>query len=306
MSNRVTAAGVQHGLVNPEEQMGLDLARRAQIAALMSAGGGGGQVPQGEAPMVQPQSGAGEYSPDAWARYQRGKAVLAQQGQQDIDLQKQKGADYLGAVKEQMAPANAGVDQRAKEWSDMSGRRGLEDEGLRNQNFIQGAQANVLRQALPTDMGGQGPMSDQGGGTAGAERLLQIMQGKNPDEQKVQTQLMQEQLKMLQAQNTEKQGLIGGAGVQEAYGQAAPMLQGDLARMKNFIRSNNWSIAGNQEQLRSLYSSILNKAAQMKMPPAAYRIFEEEVKNTMRDALAENGAIFESAGSDTTRQNFGL
>ncbi len=323
--NRVNAFGVQHGQVSPEDQFNAqrsDMMRRAQMAALMAGGGGQPQGtggvgndrfardfaathPEGSGPI-----GAGGVPLDQLARFDRqtkaGMDMQGLQGSQEMDLQKQRGADSLALGNVQMGAANKRADLEGQMWNDQAGRRGLEDQGMRDKNFIEGAKANMLRHALPTDMGGQGPMSGQVGGTAPAERMLMIMNGQNPDQQAVAVDTLKQQLELLKAQNAEKQGMIPAAGIQEAYGQAQPMLKGDLDRMKNFIRSNNWSIAGNQDQLRNLYNAALNKAAQMKLPPQVYRLYEEELKNTMRDALQENGAIFQSAGSDTTRQNFGL
>jgi hypothetical protein len=317
--NRINAFGVEHGQVSPAEQFQAqqaDAMRRAQMAALMSGAGGGKPAQgadQGFEPfpsMVDKPQELHAWSPDVVLSQQRQlngtKDLMGLEGQQAMDLQKQKGADYLNAVKEQMAPANAGAALEGQKWSDMAGRRGIEDEGLRNRNFLEGAKATILRGMLPPSAGGDGAGGAAPTDQQGSERLLQILNGNNPDKSAVEVDTLKAQLGLLQKQMETQGGLTAGAGIQQGYQQAAPMLQGDLARMKQFIRSNNWSIAGNGDQLRNLYNGILQKAANMGMQPQAYRIFQEELKNTMRDALQENGMFFESAGSDAVRGEYGL
>ena len=88
--------------------------------------------------------------------------------------------------------------------------------------------------------------------------------------------------------------------------QILPLVKSELETVSKFIRSNNWSIAGNQEELRALYDQTMNKVNALTPNPKTRALVEDQLKQTMRQALSENGLIFESAGSDATRRNFGL
>lgn len=93
-----------------------------------------------------------------------------------------------------------------------------------------------------------------------------------------------------------------------AQDQAAAMtsVKPELDRVRNFIRANNWSISGNQNELRKLYDAVMQRVTGLGASPEATAYIENELKQTMRDALAENGLVFEAKGSDKTRANFGL
>lgn len=90
------------------------------------------------------------------------------------------------------------------------------------------------------------------------------------------------------------------------YGDTQKMIAGEVDRVKNFIRSNNWSIAGNKADLDRLYQQTLQRLQALHPSPEAQTLIEQDLKNAMRDALKENGVIFESAGSDAVRENYGL
>lgn len=127
--NRVSAMGVERGLVSPEEQFNAqrtDAARRAQMAALMAGAGQAGPIAGGGATedietafaRAHPQGGpeiignAGTpYAPiDAFNRQTKaGMDMQGLVGSQQMDLQKQRGTDYLNAVRTQMEPANAKI-----------------------------------------------------------------------------------------------------------------------------------------------------------------------------------------------------
>jgi hypothetical protein len=99
----------------------------------------------------------------------------------------------------------------------------------------------------------------------------------------------------------------GGIAVPTAgYGDVHEQVKPDIDRVQKMIRNNNWSIAGNKDELRNLYQNVLARAKTLHASPQALALIEQDLKNTMRDALKENGLVFKSAGTAGVEQDYGL
>jgi hypothetical protein len=90
------------------------------------------------------------------------------------------------------------------------------------------------------------------------------------------------------------------------YNQVGQAVAGDLDRARKFIRSNNWSIAGNRPEVMNLYNAVLNRAKQFTNNPKVLALIEADVKKAMGEALDENGVFFNAVGSDAMREDLGL
>jgi hypothetical protein len=326
--DRINAFGVQHGQVSPAEQFQAQQAeamRRAQMAALMSGAGGGGRPAQGAdqgfepfPSMVDKPQELHAWSPDVVLSQQRQlngtKELMGLQGQQAMDLDKQHGQTSLDIVKQQMLPSQGANQREQALFDEQTPIRQMQRQA--QQNFLQGSatdDADLLRGAIamgrdPTPFlqartqergyARQDEMAQQGA----INSLIAELAKTNPA---AAAKLGQSSKALGGVDPSVLQGAFESTG-QKPYESISAVMAPELKRMTDFIRSNNWSIAGNQDQLRNLYNSILAKAQTMNPDPRAFRALQEDMKNAMRDALQQNGAIFESAGSDATRRNFGL
>jgi hypothetical protein len=320
--NRVSAMGVQHGQISPEDEMAANLMRQAQMSALRGSmpspapmGQATPELPTPKEPEILNSVGRPAYETDYMNRGLQGqKDLQAMAGQQALDLSKESTNRAFGTVDRQMAPA-VSADQREQAlFNEQTPIRQLQRQA--QQNFLQGSStddADLLRGAIAMGRDPTPFIEDR------ARRESYARQDDQSQQTAIST-LMGELAKTnpaAAAKLAQSSKALGGVdpsvvqGAFESMGQKpyeviAPAMAPELKRMTDFIRSNNWSIAGNQDQLRSLYNSILAKVQTMRPDPDAFRAIQEDLKSAMRDALQENGIIFESAGSDKTRRNFGL
>ncbi len=327
--NRIGAMGVQQGLISPEEEFlaqRTDAARRAQMALLSGAGGGGsfaGVGPGGAAATGgDPQQS--EWREDqVFNRNLRGALEMQKQGGMNaLDLSKQGGANDQTVATTHMAPALMREQTNRQAYDDSSGLRNLQQKrGMQTLQGIMNGTASssddpnmtMMREAIAM---GQSPAPFLEAQSRDKQYSHQVDQSREAGMQQLIAAIAQQNPEMAaQLAGTTQtfgglpEGSLAGAftaGGQKQYEQLAPSMAPDIDRMRKTIRANNWSIGENQDQLRSLYNSILAKAQSFKPAPQAFRALQEDLKNAMRDALQENGLFFESSGSDTTRQNFGL
>lgn len=233
--NRVSAMGVQHGLVNPEEQFNAqrsDAVRRAHMAALMAGSGGGGAPrPDGgvgndqfarDFEATHPKNtsggvGAGGLPLTQIAAFDRqvkaGMDMQGLQGSQEMDLQKQRGADSLGIVREQMGPAKS---RDARE-------QGAYDMQLPFRQQQMDAQKKLLEEAMspggqsiglagPTQDGSSLTSTSKAGGRFAGEDLADIQMalsggGQIPDlaKRKLDRQKMALESRLLEQQTKESE-----------------------------------------------------------------------------------------------------
>lgn len=340
--NRISAMGVEHGQVSPEDQFvaqRTDAMRRAQMAALMASGGGqsGGGTPasQGFEPYQQKEpeiigNTGTPYAPiDMMNRQVKaGMDMQGLQGSQALELQKQRGADSLALGNVQMGAANKRADLDTRMYDDSAGvenaRRAMQSEALKKASgLIGGGQAPSTNSLVGggggSAVGGQGKWDEMAALSAlanggqmpdFASRDIQrktLEMGLEDRKRQLGSDRVQSFLDAGDVEGANTAGATAGVPVpKQNYGTAVPQMKGDIDRVSNFIRSNNWSIAGNQAELKSLYDSTMKRAQSLNLSPQALTLVEQDLKNAMRDALKENGVFFQAAGSDTTRQNFGL
>ncbi len=327
--NRISPFGVQHDLVSEGEQFRAQnersanahhaqkLAMQAQMDLLRGSGGG-----QAELFQRDPNEGRD------MENVARNEMMTQQKRGMDFANQAQASElkNRLDVTGLQMGPRNQEVELAKQQWGDMAGRRGIEDEGLKNRNYMEGFKADYLRkmsgggaqsavpaggltdpgQFGPTGMMAPGGSGQQGGDQAGTERALMILGGQNPDAAAAQRDLLKLQVHGAQEESKAADQNRASAQAQGQYATIAPLVQKSLQDVRSFIRSNNWSIAGNQDQLSNLYNSVLTRLQSLRASPEALKLIEQDLKQTMRDALQENGVFFDSAGSDATRERFGL
>jgi hypothetical protein len=89
--------------------------------------------------------------------------------------------------------------------------------------------------------------------------------------------------------------------------QVQPLVTREMESVRKFIRDNNWSLGEtNQNELASLYQSFLGKLQSLRVSPSTLSLLEGELKQTMRDALQENGVFFGAAGTSDVKKTYGL
>ncbi len=324
--NRVSPFGVQHDLVSPGEEFRArnqsqamqhhmqQLAMKAQMDALR--GGGGAEMLPSDTFQRDPNEGRDmeNVAMNAFMNNQQREQNFAQ-GMQGDQLKNR--LDVTGL---QMGPRNAEVEQQGKQWDQLAPQRQADLEGTQSRNFGEKFKMDLLKRAMPgaaspagqgsgfTDPAAFGPMGMMApGGASGApsgdaaqaERMLQILGGQNPDANAAQREMLRMQVDNAKAVNPSNVA-------QQQYGQIAPLVEKNIKDVYDFIRSNNWSIAGNKDQLQNLFNSVMTRLQGLKASPDAMKLIQEDIKSAMRKALQENGVFFDSAGSDSVRQEYGL
>lgn len=106
---------------------------------------------------------------------------------------------------------------------------------------------------------------------------------------------------------TNNRAMIGRRAEEVSNAGGAADIDGTLKRIHQFIRANNWGIGdSNRSELRQMYNEFLGRLDSLGVSPQARSMLESKLKDTMRDALHQNGMFFEAAGSDATRREFNL
>lgn len=128
--NRVSAMGVQHGLLNPADEMAM---RQAQMQLLASAGGGQGQPSGDTMPTPQPQPMGGEilnnvgrpaYETDyANRQFKADQDMQAMKGDQSAALEKEATNRALGVANITMSGANREAALNERKYADELARR---------------------------------------------------------------------------------------------------------------------------------------------------------------------------------------
>ncbi len=316
--NRIGAMGVEQGLVSPEEQFmaqRMDAARRAQMALLSGGGGvgGGGAVASDQQPGVVPSSGApaGADIID----------LMNRQGNQQLNMQRLRNEGDQGVATTHMAPDLMRAQLSTQAYGDQSGVQNMRNQiimGHLKQRLAGGGQPdpnadpNMAMMQEAIDMG-QSPAPWLAAQSQDKQHQWEIDARKQGSLDTLMAALAkynpEAAAKLIPGSSLEgsdPQAIASAftTGGQKQYEQLAPVMAPELQRMSNFIKSNNWSIAGNKPELKNLYDSILAKASTMRPSPEAFRAFQEDLKNAMRDALNTN--IIPTYGAGDVRQAYGL
>jgi len=90
----------------------------------------------------------------------------------------------------------------------------------------------------------------------------------------------------------------------DEYATVTKFIEPDMNAVVQFITDNNWSIAGNQDELRQLYDQVMNKVRSSGASPKTVSLIEGDLKAKMAAALRK--PTIPAAGTDATRRNFGL
>lgn len=231
-------------------------------------------------------------------------------------------------IQPQMTALGYGKEKDDREWNAGAGRRTVEDAKY-------GVQGGILRQigaAVNGEMGGAGVPGQPQGNALGLKPsdmrglAFTALGGSAPvdrDDEAIHAALS----KMLETADpsdvpaiieatksgdyskipTNNQGKIARISNEVGNLGVASDVEGALQRVHKFIRSNNWGIGdANRVELRQMYRDFMDRLDTLGASPSARAMLEDKLKQTMRDALHENGAFFEAAGSDQTRQEFRL
>lgn len=338
--NRVSAMGVQHGLVSQEDQFNAqrsDAMKRAQMAALMAGSGGGAPRPDGglgndqfarDFDATHPQGsngiGAGGLPLDQIAAFDRqakaGMDMQGLQGSQAMDLQKQRGADSLALGNVQMGPANKRADLETRAYNDSS--------GLENERRSIGIQA--LKQASGL-LGGMGDSSaPDAGGSDKWDHLAALGAlangGQMPDfgSRDAQRQMLQMSLQEAKRKSASGQtqdflaaGDVAGAENAATAGgvpmprqsfdavSADPQVTGKITQLIKLIDDNDlYFTDANQGQLDAVYNELNTLIESMRASPEAKTRLLQMVKDKMRNAVTRNTSLFQGAGMGSIEDKY--
>jgi hypothetical protein len=154
-----------------------DAMRRAQSAT----SGGGGPADEFGVPldaMTQAKSQGYFGAPDPLQRranaeqagWERGNTIFNKESDLAKQIEDMHTQRVLKDRELQMAPRNAEIAQEDRQWKELAGRRGLEDEELRNRNAIGTMKAELIKRigsapppAAPSPQGGLGKIDIFGG-----------------------------------------------------------------------------------------------------------------------------------------------
>ncbi len=146
--DRISAAGVQHGIMSDVDQANMEAAR--QQAAMKLQEMMAQQAREGQLSAAQIGADASKYNTQAQFA---SSGSFADRAAQESKMQQMQGDRSLGIVNAQMGPANRSADLQTKQWE--SGAAGREVGDLRNKMILQmlaksqGAQAAPGAQAQP-------------------------------------------------------------------------------------------------------------------------------------------------------------
>lgn len=91
------------------------------------------------------------------------------------------------------------------------------------------------------------------------------------------------------------------------YAQAQQAVAPDIQDMYAFLRKNNWAIGdADQATIAQKFQAISMKLDSFRVPQQIKTNILNDLKAKMQQALGENGVMFEAAGSDALRQQYGL
>lgn len=252
--NRVSAMGVERGLVSPEEQFNAqraDSMRRAQMAALMAGGGQAGPSAGAQAPdplaAKEPQiigNTGTPYAPIDMLNRQVGAAKDLQtlEGQQQMDLSKESTNRAFGTTDRQMAPRNIEA-QIGREKFDLE-KPGLQSDADLN-SFINGKMMDVLKGGAAQPAGGA---NDASGG--GLEYLLKIMAARQgravmPSyEEDARKQVLNLDLEAKKREAEAAKGNVSATTPIEEYLGSNPGLTGQLGSMSKDFADRDTSVIG--------------------------------------------------------------
>ncbi len=312
--NRVSAMGVEHGQINPAEQ---DAARRAQMQMLMSGGGrapgpwGGETAPEPMAPQgsqILNNVGRPAYETDYMSRMNKADMDMqGLKGTQEMDLQKQKGADYNQAVTTQMAPA-MGANQRAQtEFDEGEAIRGFKRQAQRN--FLEGnggSDDDLIRGSIAMGMDPAGLVAargqersyarqDEQAQEAARNALIAELSKTNPE---VASQLAGGS-KTFQGID---QGLLSqgfNTASQKDFGtvSANPQVPERIKKLIEVIDNNDlYFTQGNLSELNKAYDELNGLLAQLRASPEAKAQILQQARDKMREAITRNTSLFQGAG----------
>lgn len=309
--DRISAMGVQHGLLTPVDEANMEAAR--QQAAMKLQQYMADQAQSGQNDAAQIAADASKYATQAQFASQ---GSFADRAAQESEMERLRGDRSMGIVQAQMGPANMAAQLERQKYQDASGL----------ENMKRQAQMSILGRIMPG--AGVQAGSPAVGGLSGIGSddqrqqmmdMYAIMNGQTPQDPVIR-QLQRSQLLRQDAQSRITGALAGGneagaAQIAAQSGETVPMadyqaiasaVQPEIQRVKDFIRANNWSIAGNLPQLKTLHDQVMAKIKALRGSPQAQQLLETDLKNAMRDALQENGAIFKSYGTSDVEQGYGL
>jgi len=91
------------------------------------------------------------------------------------------------------------------------------------------------------------------------------------------------------------------------YAQAQQAVAGDIQEVYAFLRKNNWNISDTDTAtVAQKFQAISQKLDSFRVPQNIKNNILNDLKSKMQQALSENGVMFEAAGSDALRQQYGL